>query len=248
MSPDSLFFRRILLLIAIALGTTTAVAQEDFKPLSSAKIEIDEDILATFIDKPCHHFEAARETFVTGEVKQAAKHLRDAVSYLRLEAARATPDGEAALDASIAELKRLANSVEANRVKAVLTLEQAFSRAHYALAGHHCIKSNHRCCQVATFQDKQEMVRTGRDLKAATFHFEKGSQWASGKLDEKTVKLLEEAKLTANRLIQQNRGAQRKVRKNIHAIHDQLENITGLKFKIAPPMIAEDDAAPSLFK
>ena len=86
MSPDSLFFRRILLLIAIALGTTTAVGQEKLKPLSPAKIEIDEDILATFIDKPCHHFEAAREGFMTGEVKQAAGHLNSATAYLQLEA------------------------------------------------------------------------------------------------------------------------------------------------------------------
>lgn len=248
MPTGSPIFQRLFFVIAIATGTTTAVAQENLKPLSPAKIEIDEDILAFFIDKPCHHFEAARDSFVAGKVKQTAKHLRDAVAYLRLEAARATPNGKTALEASIAELKQLADVVEKEQVKSVRTLEQAFARAHYALSGHHCIKSNHRCCQVATFQDKQEIARTGQDLKAATFHFRKGAEWEYGELDEKTLELLDNAKLSANQLIQQKRGSRRKVRKNIHAVHDRLEKVTGLKFKIAPSVIAEDDAGPSLFK
>ncbi len=248
MPTENPISQQVFLAITMALGASTAFAQEEFKPLKPAKIEIDEDILAFFIDKPCHHFEAARDSFVRGKVKQTAEHLRHAVAYLRLEAARATPNGKTALETSIAELNRLADVVEKKQVKSVRTLEQAFARAHYALSGHHCIKSNHRCCQVATFQDKQEIARTGQDLKAATFHFRKGAEWEYGKLDEETLKLLEKTKISANQLIQKKHGTRREVRKNIHVIHDKLEKVTGLKFNIAPSKIAEDDAGPSLFK
>jgi len=228
-------------LIAVAVGVTTAVAQEQQRRLPSATVTIDEDILAAFIDEPCHHFEAARDRFVAGGTKQAAEHLQTAAAFLQLEAARAMPEGKAALDASIAELRRLTAAVQNNQIESVQVFEQAFARAHYALASHHCIKSAHRCCRPETFQDKQESARAGWDLKAAAIHFNRGSLWDGNELDEETRNLISGAQLSADQLIQQDSSPQSEIQHTIHALHGKLEKVSGLKIMLAQPLPPEED-------
>ena len=233
--------RLTLPFVAYTLGVTATLAQEQIRRQPPARVLIDEDILAAFVDEPCHHFEAARNRFGAGDSKQTADHLRTAAAFLRLEAARATPDGKGALDASIAEIKRLAVAVQNSQVESVQVLEQAFARAHYALASHHCIKSAHRCCRPATFQDKQELARAGWDLKAATVHFNRGSLWAGSELDEETRNLIAGGQLTADQLIRQDSSSQSDVQHAIHALHGKLEKISGLKIMLAQPLPPEED-------
>ena len=240
--------RLTLSVIAVASVAPATVAQQQLPHVPPTQVTIDEDILAAFVDEPCHHFEAARDRFLTGDSKQASEHLRTAAAFLRLDAARAAPDGKAALRASIAELGRLAGAVEDGRIDTVQVLQQAFARAHYALAGHHCVKSAHRCCRPATFQDKQESARAGRDLKAATVHLNKGAWWSGGELDEQTQELLERAQLTADHLIRQRGSSRNEVDRNIRALHGKLEEFSGLKIMLAPPLSEDRHLAPSILR
>ncbi len=238
-----------LLVTAVATGTATTVAQEQLRRLPPITVTINEDILAAFVDEPCHHFEAARDQFVAGDLKQAADHLHTAAAFLRLEAARATPDGKAALDASIAEIGRLTLAVQNKQVESVQVLEQAFARAHYALASHHCIKSSHRCCRPATFQNKQELARAGLDLQAAAIHLGKGALWAGDELDEETRSLFADAQLTANQSIRQDSRSSSDVQRTIHALHRKLEKVSGLKIMLAqPPPPEENESGSSIFR
>ena len=238
-----------LLAAAVTLGGTRIVAQQPTLPRQPTKVSIDESILAAFVDEPCRHFEAARDQFVARQFPRTAEHLRTASAYLRLEAARADAQQRAALDASVRELQRLAVGVERNQVRSVETLQAAFAQAHYALASHHCVKSAHRCCRKSTFADKDEMIRAGHDLRAATIHVERGLQWAGEDSDEETRNDLLASQLTAQALIRNEGGSQNDMQRILHRMHGKLENLTGRKIRIARPLTPGDDrSGPSIFK
>jgi len=239
--------RQIALVIAVAMAPSMVEAQH--RPRRTATITIDEDVLATFVDEPCHHFERARDSFLARDGRTTAKELRIAAAFLKFEAVRSTPQGRANLETSIRELDRLAVSVQGNRVKSVKVLKQAFARAHFALAGHHCVQSARRCCHPATFQNKREMARTGYDLKAATIHLRRGLIWSGNDLDPKTQKMLDAAQLSAGKLINNRpQGSQNRVIRSIHSVHRKLEALTGRKILISPPLAIGDKLGPSINK
>ncbi len=245
---------RDLMTVTILVGVTAfssvpTAAQDNLQRLPPRQISIDEDILAAFIDEPCNQFEAAQDRFVAGQFREASEHLRKASAYLRLEAARGDAQDEATLHASVRELQALSVATERGDVPSVNTLQQAFARAHYALAAHHCVKTAHRCCRPATFADKQEVSRAGHDLRAAAIHLERGSQWAGTKLDEETELALQAAKKTADNLLQRGTRSQNEIQQTIHNLHGKLEKLTGRKITVARPLTPDDDKeGPSVFR
>lgn len=228
--------------------TLAAVAQGDFQRLPPTRITIDEEVLSVFVDEPCNHFESATDRFTLGDFSNAAKHLRTVSAFLQLEAARATPEGRPALDASIRELRALAHALEKSQVQSVEVLEQAFSRAHYALAGHHCIRIAHRCCNPATFRDKKEIARAAADLKAAAHHLRRGALWLGNDLEKETQVALEKSRLAVDALIEQRNTSPSDVERAIHALHRSIEDLTGRKVMLAPPLAEDDRFGPSLFR
>ncbi len=225
-----------------------AAAQNKIRRLPPVQIGVDEDILMEFVDEPCRNFEAAKEAFARGESSRSAHYLRIATAFLRLESARATADGKPPLDASVFELQRLALAVENNQVRTVDMLQEAFARAHYALAGHHCIKSAHRCCQPSAFGDKQQMNRVGHDLKAAANHLERGAFWAGGGLDEDTRKALSATQSSAEQLIQIREVPQGEVVQAIRSVRDKFQDVTGRRIMLAPPLAGDDKLGPSIVR
>jgi len=72
----------ITLVYIFSLQPHETRGQESLRKLPAIQIAIDEDILAAFVDEPCRHFEAARDSFVLGESRQVAQHLRIASAFL----------------------------------------------------------------------------------------------------------------------------------------------------------------------
>ncbi len=246
-------YRQLILLaslfVTIAFGRNTIVAQEPIQPRPSTKITFDEDILTTLIEDTCHHFEAARDQFIKRQYPKTAEHLRTASANLRLEAARASHQERAVLNASVRELQAIAVAVERDQIRSVEALEQTFARAHFALASHHCVESAHRCCQPATLVDKDEMIRAGRDLRAAAIHVERGLRWTGDDSDEETKKALRASQLAAENLIRQESGPQNDAQRVIHRLHTKLEALTRRKIMLARPLTREDDQrGPSIFR
>jgi hypothetical protein len=246
-TPHGLIWTVVLVAMPVA-RPHEVMAQQELRRLPATQIAIDEDILTAFADEPCRNFEAARDAFVRGENRQAAHNLRTASAFLRLEAARATADGKLAIDASVRELQRLAVAIDNNQVRAVEVLQQAFARAHYALAGHHCIKSAHRCCQPAAFENERSMNRIGHDLNAAATHLKRGALWAGSEPDTETLSALNTARFSAERLIRMGETQQDEVTRAIHSVRDNLEKFTGRKIMLAPPLVADDDLGPSIIR
>lgn len=242
---QSLSHVAVLTIAVTGFSSTLAAQTVGRRPL---QITVSEDVLAAFVDEPCHHFEQARKQFLERNQSAAADELRTAAAFLKLESARATPHGKSLIEISIRELEQLATSIERGRVESVRSLEQAFARAHFSLAEHHCVKSAHRCCRPATFSDKQKLKRAGHDLKAASVHLRRGKYWGGGELDEATQKILAEAERSAGGLIENGHGSQSGVTRSIHSVHRRLEAFTGRKISIAPPMAVDDNLGPRIFE
>ncbi len=239
----------ITMLVSIfSLRPHATRGQESFRKLPVLQVAVDEDILAAFVDEPCRQFEAARDKVLLGENRQAAQHLRIASAFLRLELARARADSKLALEASVSELQRLADAVENKQLKTVQVLQQAFARAHYALAGHHCINSAHRCCQPAALTDKQEMSRVGYDINAAAIHLKHGEFWGGIKPNEDTLRVLDVAQLSAEQLINFGEVPQSDVVNAIQSVRNKLEKLTGRRISLAPPLTDDDTLGSSIFR
>gem|GEM_PF-2439853 len=239
--------------VLFAVGFTvavqaTVVAQDDFNRLPPTQISIDSATLASFTDEPCHHFEEARARLAASDPRQAAEHLRIGAAFLKLEAARATAQGREPLVASIRELEKLAEAVEQGAVRAATPLDAAFMRAHYALAGHHCIKAAHRCCQVDTLQHQAESQRASQDLRAAAKHLERASWWGQQEVDMETRELLQKSHLAANTLSTDGGQAHGKATQAIAALRDKIEKLTGRKITLAPQVTEADELGPSIFR
>ncbi len=239
---------KLVLLLSLTVVTTAAVAQDELRRLPPTQIVIDPAILASFTDEPCHHFEQARERLNASEPRQAAEHLRTGAAFLKLEAARATPQGREPLAASIRELEKLAEAVEQGVVRTATPLDAAFMRAHYALAGHHCIKAAHRCCQVGTPQHEVDSKRASQDLRAAAKHLERASWWGQQEVDKETRELLQTSHLAANALSNDGSLAHGKATRAITALGGKLEALTGRKIILAPQVTEADELGPSIFR
>lgn len=238
----------VVLVTMLGIRPHEAVAQQELRRLPATQIAIDEDILTAFVDEPCRNFEAARDSFVGGDNKQAAHNLRTASAFLRLEASRAAADGKVMLDASVRELQRLAVAIENDQIRTVEALQQAFARAHYALAGHHCIKSAHRCCQPAAFENEHSTKHIGHDLNAAAAHLKRGAFWTGSEPDAELLSALNTAHLSAAQMIRTGEAQQDEVTRAIRSVRDRLEKITGRKIMLAPPVAADDKLGPSIFR
>ncbi|MCB9921037.1 MAG: hypothetical protein H6822_02580 [Planctomycetaceae bacterium] len=239
--------------VLFALGLTvaiqaTVVAQDDLNRLPPTQISIDSAILASFTDEPCHHFEEARARLAAADARQAADHLRIGAAFLKLEAARATPQGHEPLAASIRELEELAEAVEQGAVRATSPLDAAFMRAHYALAGHHCIKAAHRCCQVNTLQHQAESQQSSQDLRAAAKHLERASWWGQQEVDFETAELLQKSHLAADALSSNAPQAHDNATQAIVGLSGKLEKLTGRKIMLAPQVTEADELGPSIFR
>ncbi|MFQ5848713.1 MAG: hypothetical protein ACE5IQ_13715 [Candidatus Methylomirabilales bacterium] len=98
------------------------------------------------------------------------REVRKGAASLKLEAERAAGEGKRLLMASVHELERLADKMERGTVTSGKALDDAFARAHRALARHHHLRA-------AESWNKKETVRAGHALKAAAIHLEQGLTW-----------------------------------------------------------------------
>ena len=240
----SLRARWLMVVTVVVVGSAAANAQVVRQP--PRQLTISEDILTSFVDQPCYHFEQAHDKYLSGDRRAAANHLRIGAAFLKLEAARATEEGRKGLTASIRELEQLAFAIEYLQVRTVDTLDKAFANAHFAMAGHHCISSAHRCCQQCSFSDKQEMTNVGQDLKSAAVHLQNGSRWSGNAISQETKKVLSSTFATADGLIAGKTVTQPRALGVIGAFRQRFEDLTGRRLLIAPAPTGLGISPPNL--
>jgi len=181
-------------------------------------IVVEEDVAVVLADEHQHYFKKAHEAFLTKNYKTAAADIRKAIGFLKLDAGAADSEGRKALADSVNELEKIAIDTESGKVDSVKVLEQAFSRADYALA-----KAQH---SKATESWAKKMTKeTGHALKNAAIHLENAAKWAGHKFETGAVDVIKGARRVAGKLIEGVGWVPEEVGKGITAIGTEISKL-----------------------
>jgi len=178
-----------------AMEEATEMIPADPKSVPEGWMLVEEDIWINFVDEPGEKFHKARQSFLKKDYKAAAEEIRKGAAFMKLQAARATAEGKKVLTVSIDELEKLATDGEKGTVTSAATLNNAFARAHHALAKHHYLKA-------MEYKAKGAGTKLGHALKAAAIHLEHGFAWAGHKLEAVSVAVIKDTGLVAGKLIE----------------------------------------------
>ena len=132
---------------------------------------VEEDAVLALADQPGIHLTEARKYHENKDWKAAARELRTAAAFLKLEAARAEKKAKEGLEASSQELKKLASDLDGGVVVTTKALDRAIAAASKALAAHHNAKA-------AENWAKKEYRAAAQDVKAASDYVKKAATWA----------------------------------------------------------------------
>ena len=186
------------LVVVITFITTGVVASE------TEQTAIDDKTLDTFVDEPSHHFHMARNHYLQKRAKIAADEIRKGAAFLKLESGRAAEKTKEGLDASVKELEEFAEKVEKETVTSVKKLDDAFARAHHALAKHHYQRA-------LEYWSKEWEVKAGQALKAATTQLEQGLAWTDKKMTAITVAVIKDASIIVDKLMARGQWVKKEV-------------------------------------
>ena len=207
-----------------ALGTAPAADSGQPRTTKQGKqprvpdgwIVIDEQVWIPFLDEPAHHMEQARESFLKKDTIKAAAELRKVEAYLRATAGHANDKAERALAASADELKRLAHDVESGATMRLKDLDEAFARAHHALARHHYL-------QTYKYWAKKDVENAGHHLKATALYLEHAAAAMGRTVESDTKTVVTDARATGDKLIKGSGFVVDKVGKQIEAVGVEVE-------------------------
>jgi len=92
------------------------------------------------------------------------------------------------------------------------------------------------------------MKRVGHDLNAAAIHLKHGEFWNGGELNDDALRALDDAQLSAEQLISFGEVPQSDVVGAIQSVRNKLEDLTGRRISLAPPLTDDDTLGPSIFR
>jgi len=184
----------IILIGGIVLGATASETRSATKAPEDNVI-ISEDILIVFVDEPQHHYMRAFENFLKHDWEAAAAEIRKGAAFLKLEASRAAGDAKKELTASVQMLEKLADDIEKGAVRSAKDVQDVFAKAEHAVAKHHYLKA-------AEAWGKKSIKKAGHELQAAAVSLEHGFAWAGQKLEAGAVKVMDDTRHVAGKLIE----------------------------------------------
>ena len=156
------------------LSTTTALDQTLDQ---AARADLERRWLVTDVttwysvtDKPQQHFLAAMDAFVQKNYQKAADEVRKAEAYVRLNAARASGQAKAGLNAANVELEKTAQALDQGTLQSEQDLAKVFAQTNHALALAHRTQAAESWAQKA-------YEKAGYELKAAAHGLESAATW-----------------------------------------------------------------------
>ncbi|MCI1280345.1 MAG: hypothetical protein LKG23_15325 [Nitrospira sp.] len=221
------------LAVAVTVGITPVGVGAQPAPASAPStapegyLLVEEEVWFVVDDESEEHFHRAHDSFVKKDLKKAAAQIRKGEAFLKLEAGRATAEGKKLMEESGHELAKLADDVERGTITSVKRLDEAFARAHQALAVHHHLKAKDSWASKA----EQAAHKVGQDLKAAAEHAHQGLVWTGQKAEAAGAKAMKDTRLLAGKLIEGAGWVPAEVGKGLEAVGAEIEK---LGKKVAP--------------
>jgi len=153
-----------------------------------------------------------------GDLKAAARELRKAAAFVKLESDRATVEGEMGLDSSYKELNKLANDVEKGNITFVRDLEIVFARTHQTLAKHHYLKA-------LEARNNKNAKATGQFMISAVIHLEHGFAWSDYKIQDTEEASLKKIRILSEKLVAGAGWAPDEIGKDITWLGKEIEKL-----------------------
>jgi hypothetical protein len=149
-------------------------------------------LVLTHSEDPTQDFDSARQRFLELDATEAAARIRRGIQTMRATLAGVGDDSRQALQDSVTELESLARATEQRSVNSVKRLDEAFARAHYALANQHFLAALRAREQMAQF-------RVGEELRWSADHLQRSTQRMGLQLREDEAAIIDRTRtLSAN--------------------------------------------------
>jgi len=172
---------RRAVLVALAIVTVAVLGCQPEKPPEKPKMTIPkgqllvkETVLTTFAGQAEIQMQAAAAALKKRDAAGAARGVRLAVGFMKLEAAQAKGDFKKNVNAAAKGLENVAATLEKGETVRSEDMSAAFARAEYALARHHRQKAT-----AAVKAGAGKKIR--HRLAAAAAAVEAGVKWTGGK-------------------------------------------------------------------
>jgi hypothetical protein len=222
MKSAILFLFTIILTAGVVFSVTASEIKSEVTSPEESIIS-DEDIFIVFIDEPQHHYMRALENFLKHDWEGAAIEIRKGAAFMKLEAARAEGDVKKELLASGQMLEKLANDIKKGAVRSAKDLQDAFGISEHAAAKHHYLRA------VKAWGEKK-IKTAGNELHATAVRLEHAFAWTGQKLEVGTIKIMDDVRHIAGKLINDTGWAVDKVGKAIESLEIEIEMLPGSIF------------------
>lgn len=205
----------IMTCIISVIIVSEAWADRD-KPDPSSDTLYFEDYVQAIEDEPENRFHRAREYFFKDDMEAAAREIRKAAVFLRLELGWATKEGKKGLITSALELDELADEVQKVKVASVKELDDAFSLAHYALARHYHLKASESSV-------KEAYGNLVRELKSAVKHLKHALLWNGDKIESAFKEMIKDIHMMEKKFVGGEKQDQEQAGKILESIGQEIE-------------------------
>jgi predicted lipoprotein with Yx(FWY)xxD motif len=144
--------------------------------------------------EPAAYFDQAQTAFEQKDNITAANDIRKAIAFIHLDEVRATGSAKESLKATTGDLAGLAVAVENGQVTSISELENAFVRAHYALATYHQLRATEA-------QTNENLTEVGYELQVAAHHLEQALIRSGHGMDIASINMIGDLRTLADQLI-----------------------------------------------
>ncbi|MBI1397159.1 MAG: hypothetical protein GC151_14400 [Betaproteobacteria bacterium] len=204
--------------IADTAALDTALDRIGDKDLDRRWVVSDVTTWYAVAPEPQRHFEAAASDYARKDFAGAAREVRKAESFLRLESARVTGNTRAALVSADAALERTAHALETGAVHSATELDEAFLQANRALAQSHGARA-------AASIGHDASVTAGYELKAAADSLEGAAAWTKGAVRSAAAAAATDARALGDRLANGGRWTRREVADGLESMSSALDRL-----------------------
>ncbi|MDX5997830.1 hypothetical protein HRJ35_03530 [Shewanella oneidensis MR-1] len=156
---------------------------------------IDEVVWLRFVDEPTQHLISARDSFVKGDFEHASDEVCLAAGYLHIAVRKADKKSKSALTKSAQELDTLSSELHSNKATTLLSIDQVFARAVYALAADHQAK-------VRIAMQARNYKTAGHYLHSAVTEVEQAAKWSGHELEYSAAVTAKDTRVLAGKMVE----------------------------------------------
>jgi hypothetical protein len=226
--------RRVLAVVLMIVAITVFGCQKAEKPpekphitIPKGHVLIPEAALTVFIGQAETQMQAATAALKKRDNAGAARDVRLAAGFMKLEAATAKGDMKKAINGAVTDLERIATSLEKGENVTSSDLSAAFGRAEYALARYYGQRAAGALSAGDDKSVQQRLLATAAAIEAAV-------KWTGGKSTTEEKAVLAAAKSLSDRIAQGGQWTSEEGSQILAGLDAQIDKLKAEMTPVAP--------------